>query len=424
MVTPLQHHKGALDKCLRVVVVGVSSYLSWRRKWRAHLEGIGVIRFLREFSSKLPSLSSFGIQSIGSSIHSVPSRVKTRRKLREKSPSFLSFLRPIITQPCEDFRNTTSTGKSSSRDVQIVLKGCRDVASSKGIKRDKFGSKAARGVDPISLKETRIPRKLPYHNDNLYDEDRKDKEYAKWVAIENDPLYDEDMKDREYAKWSSLPILDTHENEILKSTTFKDKESQIHELKPFLTLSIPTSLTTLRAFDLIPYGVYCTSYTKCAIISSQDFRTNPFEGEGNDEYGIPYILSPRKRIKKGALAKCLRDVVVGESSYLSWRRKWRAHLEGIGVIRTIGSGRTSIWVEREEEIRRLVSLVEISAHSTGIQALSAEWPHFYMGDGLRVVVAGGELLSFIGGEFKKVFQGNRKASWRNPKVFLEGMLHG
>ncbi|KAL2336723.1 hypothetical protein Fmac_011169 [Flemingia macrophylla] len=111
--------------------------------------------------------------------------------LKEKSPSFLSFLRPILTQHCKDFRNTITTGKSSSRGVQRVLKGCKDVASNKGLKRDNFGSK-----------EARIPRKPSYHNDHLYDEDRKDKEYAKWVTIENDPIYDEDMKDREYAKWS------------------------------------------------------------------------------------------------------------------------------------------------------------------------------------------------------------------------------
>ncbi|KAL2327350.1 hypothetical protein Fmac_020777 [Flemingia macrophylla] len=40
---------------------------------------------------------------------------------------------------------------------------------------------------------------------------------------------------------------------------------------------------------------------------------------------------------------------------------------------------------------------------------------------LKVVVVGGELLSFIGGEFKKVFQGSRKASWRNPKS-LKGVF--
>ncbi|KAL2319354.1 hypothetical protein Fmac_028323 [Flemingia macrophylla] len=50
-------------------------------------------------------------------------------------------------------------------------------------------------------KEARIPRKPSYHYDHLDDEDRKHKEYAKWLAIANNPLYDEDEKDRAYAKW-------------------------------------------------------------------------------------------------------------------------------------------------------------------------------------------------------------------------------
>ncbi|KAL2318756.1 hypothetical protein Fmac_032632 [Flemingia macrophylla] len=39
-------------------------------------------------------------------------------------------------------------------------------------------------------KEAMIPRKPSYHNDHLYDEDRKDKEYAKWYKREKTFGYD------------------------------------------------------------------------------------------------------------------------------------------------------------------------------------------------------------------------------------------
>ncbi|KAL2336906.1 hypothetical protein Fmac_011352 [Flemingia macrophylla] len=52
------------------------------------------------------------------------------------------------------------------------------------------------------------------------------------------------------------------------------------------------------------------------------------------------------------------------------------------------------------------------------------FPHDPPQIGLWVVVAGRELLSFIGGEFKKEVQGRSKASWWKPKTFLEGRLYG
>ncbi|KAL2325890.1 hypothetical protein Fmac_024948 [Flemingia macrophylla] len=83
-------------------------------------------------------------------------------------------------------------------------------------------------------KEARIPRKPSYHNDHLYDEDRKDKEYAKWLAIENDPLYNEDEKDREYAKWYQYEKAYRHSSNfppsydnIVRSLPTKSKKEKI-----------------------------------------------------------------------------------------------------------------------------------------------------------------------------------------------------
>ncbi|KAL2340633.1 hypothetical protein Fmac_008573 [Flemingia macrophylla] len=76
----------------------------------------------------------------------------------------------------------------------------------------------------------------------------------------------------------SLPISNNHEDEILKSITFNEKESQIHELMPLSTLSIPTQLTTLTVFDIIPHGVNCTSYTPFHLLAEllpQPLREKP-----------------------------------------------------------------------------------------------------------------------------------------------------
>ncbi|KAL2333949.1 hypothetical protein Fmac_015162 [Flemingia macrophylla] len=58
-----------------------------------------------------------------------------------------------------------------------------------------------------------------------------------------------------------------------------------------------------------------------AIISVQDLRTNPFEGEGDDEYGIPYILPPRKRIKKGEDRRLHNGASSLELAWKLWARR-------------------------------------------------------------------------------------------------------
>ncbi|KAL2330703.1 hypothetical protein Fmac_018284 [Flemingia macrophylla] len=87
-------------------------------------------------------------------------------------------------------------------------------------------------------KEAKIPRKPSYHYDHLDDEDRKDMEYAKWLAIANNPLYDEDEKDRAYAKWYQYEKVCRHSNNFppsyndivrpLPTKSKKEKSSSKH----------------------------------------------------------------------------------------------------------------------------------------------------------------------------------------------------